>query len=95
MSRFSIDQAALLKILLHSLKYPTTGVNGILLGEERTVESAEGTSQPSQRVLHIFDAVPVCHSFITLAPVLEAALAQVSTVRTRHASWMPPPPWRP
>jgi hypothetical protein len=84
MSRFAIDQTALLKILLHSLKYPNTGVNGILIGEDMTVQAPPASSPPSspraahtQRVLHICDVVPVCHTHITLAPVLEAALVQV------------------
>ena len=80
MSRqYSLDRSALLKILLHSLKFPTTSVNGFLLGEE-TAASADQTSSSStssSRVLHIYDAVPVGHNFLTLTMPLETALIQL------------------
>lgn len=65
---YTCDQKALLKVLLHAAKYPAASVNGVLLGciasDKQTVE--------------IVDAIPLLHCFLTLAPALETALAQVS-----------------
>lgn len=70
MSRqYSLDRTALLKVLLHALKHPTTGVSGYLLGEEKTSDG--------QTTLHIYDAAPVAHSHLTLPLPLEAALVQL------------------
>jgi hypothetical protein len=77
MSRqYSLDRSALLKILLHSLKFPTTSVSGFLLGEE-TSGNAGQSSTGSTRVLHIYDAVPVAHNFLTLTLPLETAFIQL------------------
>jgi hypothetical protein len=64
-----VEPLALYKVLLHAIKHPTTAVNGVLLG----AVAGEGGSA----AVTVTDAVPVCHSYITLAPVLEAALSQV------------------
>jgi hypothetical protein len=80
MSRqYSLDRSALLKILLHSLKFPTTSVSGFLLGEETSGTAGETSSAAtgSSRVLHIYDAVPVAHNFLTLTLPLESALIQL------------------
>jgi len=80
MSRqYSLDRSALLKILLHSLKFPTTSVSGFLLGEETSAKAAQTSSSStgSSRVLHIYDAVPVAHNFLTLTLPLETALIQL------------------
>lgn len=79
---YEIDRSALLKVVLHAARFPTAAVNGVLLG--KTGQRAPQASPPSSprgqagSVVHIYDAVPLCHNFITLTPVLEAALAQVS-----------------
>lgn len=65
----TLSEDALLKVLLHAAKHPTTAVNGVLLG---TVTGGEGAAEVA-----ITDAIPTCHSFISLAPVLEAALSQL------------------
>ena len=67
----SVDRQAVLKILLHSAKYPAASINGILVG---TI-SISGDEEE----VHIIDAYPLFHSFLTLAPSLEAALCQVGT----------------
>lgn len=67
---YTFDRTALLKILLHAAKYPAASVNGILLAD------AKGSKAGSEAVT-IVDAIPVLHSFVTLAPVLETALIQV------------------
>ena len=85
MSRqYALDRTATLKILLHSMKFPTTGVSGFLLGEEKTSVVPPSASPPSsprgssaRTVLHIYDAIPVCHNFLTLTLPLELALAQL------------------
>lgn len=60
-----LTEEALFTILLHAAKHPTSAVNGLLLG----------TAGPG--AVEVARAVPVCHSFITLTPLLEAAMAQV------------------
>ncbi|KAI7844049.1 hypothetical protein COHA_002389 [Chlorella ohadii] len=69
MKSCTLSEDALLKVLLHAAKHPTTAVNGVLLG---TVSGGDGAAEVS-----VTDAVPACHSFISLAPVLEAALSQL------------------
>ena len=66
---YACDQTALLKILLHSAKYPASPVNGILLGRVAS----------NKETVEIVDSVPLLHSFLTLAPSLETALVQVSS----------------
>ncbi|DBA95771.1 hypothetical protein WJX77_000427 [Trebouxia sp. C0004] len=63
------DQSAILKILLHSAKYPAASVNGVLLGRVKS----------DQKTVEIVDAIPLLHSFLSLAPALETALVQVSS----------------
>lgn len=84
MSRtFTIDRSALLKIILHSLKYPTTAINGILLGKENISINKDanggdvGANNSKSKVLHIYDAIPVTHNYIALSGPFEAALVQV------------------
>ncbi|KFM28850.1 ER membrane protein complex subunit 8/9-like protein [Auxenochlorella protothecoides] len=61
----TLERTALLKILLHAIKYPAFGVNGVLLGS-----IANGTVTAT-------DAVPFVHNFTTLLPAFETALCQV------------------
>ena len=69
---YTFDRTALLKILLHAAKYPASSVNGILLADSK------GT-KPGAESVTVVDVIPVLHSFLTLAPVLETALIQVLT----------------
>ncbi len=81
-----VDQTALLKIVLHAAKYPTVAVNGVLIGRVSSKQSATSSPPGSPRggpAVHVFDAIPVCHNFITLTPMLECALAQVSAPGSR------------
>ena len=76
----TVDRLAVLKILLHSAKYPSSAVNGVLLGRSST----EGSSQTAgahdrDSSLHVTDVIPLFHSFLTLAPSLETALVQVAS----------------
>ena len=70
---YVLDRTALLKILLHSIKYPSASVNGILLADK----------QANDQTVTVVDAVPVLHSFLTLAPALETALIQVISLSPR------------
>ncbi len=79
---YSLDRSAALKILLHSAKYPAAAINGVLLGKvkptKQQVVAADPGSPRTQRLqLDIVDAVPLLHTFLTLAPALETALALV------------------
>ena len=79
---YSLDRSAALKILLHSAKYPAAAINGVLLGKvkptKQQVKAADPGSPRTERVqLDIVDAVPLLHTFLTLAPALETALALV------------------
>lgn len=80
---YTIDTGALLKIVLHSAKFPTSAVNGVLLGAVRDVMQSSQSPPGSPRAdaarstLHIYDAIPLCHTFITLTPMFESALIQV------------------
>ncbi|DBA99170.1 TPA: hypothetical protein ACH3X3_011792 [Trebouxia sp. C0006] len=66
---YACDQSAILKILLHSAKYPAASVNGVLLGRVKS----------DKKTVEIVDAIPLLHSFLSLAPALETALVQVSS----------------
>jgi hypothetical protein len=76
----SVDRLALLKILLHSAKYPDSSINGLLLGRVSTTTESSGDANnqtEGQPVVHVEDTVPLFHSFLTTAPYLEIALLQV------------------
>ncbi|KAK7299915.1 hypothetical protein RJT34_10744 [Clitoria ternatea] len=62
--RYEMAQNAYIKLVLHSLKHPTSAVNGILIGR----------ISPSNDVVEIADAVPLFHSNISLLPQLEISL---------------------
>ena len=63
-SQSSISREAALTILLHAAKFPAAAVNGVLLG----------TVEPGSEAVTIQAAVPLLHTFLTLAPSLETAL---------------------
>ena len=67
---YQLHESAALKLLLHAAKFPFAAVNGLLLGRP-----AEDASSP----VTVLDAIPLFHTFLSLAPMLETALAQVST----------------
>lgn len=73
-----MDRIAALKILLHSAKYPSSAVNGLLLGHAPAdAEPAPTTHGDGPSSVHVTDAIPLFHSFLSLAPSLETALFQV------------------
>lgn len=73
---YTVDRLAVLKILLHSAKYPSASINGLLLGTVSAAASGADQTQ-GEPELHIQDAIPLFHSFVTLALCLETALLQV------------------
>lgn len=68
---WEIGQRAYIKAILHALKYKANAVNGVLLG------SADGGS------VKVVDAVPLFHTQLALAPMLEVALGQARLLSTR------------
>ena len=62
------------KLLLHAAKYPHCAVNGVLL--------AEDMKGKEKKVVRFVDCIPLFHLSLTLAPMLESALLQVSYIRT-------------
>ncbi|VDN24685.1 unnamed protein product [Dibothriocephalus latus] len=68
MSTVFVSKLAFAKIILHVSKYPHTAVNGVLLGEVK----ADGE-------IRVLDAVPLFHSTLTLAPMLEIAFYQIES----------------
>ena len=64
---YSMTLKAYGKIIMHCCKYPHMTVNGVVIGS---------ISKETQSV-QIQDAIPLFHSGIGLAPMLEIALTQV------------------
>ena len=66
MSKLTLEHEAYCFLFMHACKYPMKAVNGLLIG---TVE--DGAVRASK-------ALPMFHSSLALAPMLEAALMLVS-----------------
>ena len=64
-----LSRKAYAKPILHAAKYPHCAVNGLLLSERQ--KHRDG------KVLKIADAIPLFHSSLTLAPMMEVALTMV------------------
>ncbi len=86
MTVFAWDNGPLLKLLLHAAKYPSAAINGLLLGTIAAAETPQSAAEPplgsprapvAQRRIHVLDAVPLFHSYLTFAMPLETALVQV------------------
>lgn len=77
-----IDQTALLKIVLHSAKYIDSAVNGILIGRtsDDTDTSPPNSPRSSPSAVHVYDALPLSHSHVSLSPLFELFLPQVEAV---------------
>jgi ER membrane protein complex subunit 8/9 len=70
MAEIVMKKKAYVKPLLHAAKYPHCAINGVLLAEQQ--------KHKEDRVLKLVDAVPLLHSSLTLTPMIEVALCQVS-----------------
>ncbi|ESO08049.1 hypothetical protein HELRODRAFT_156641 [Helobdella robusta] len=70
MENICMNARSFVKPLLHAAKYPHCYINGVFLAE-----------CPKQKdgkvVLEIKDCIPLFHSHLTLAPMLEVALIQI------------------
>lgn len=77
-SRVSIDKLPALKMIFHASKHAECAVNGLLLCKP-TADSNTGAS-----TLRICDYVPLFHSALNLAPMLEVALCQVCSSSCSH-----------
>ena len=64
-----LSRKAYVKPLLHAAKYPHCAVNGLLLAERQ--------KHRDSKILRIIDAIPLFHSSLTLAPMMEVALTMV------------------
>ena len=76
---FAMSACAFAKPLLHATKYPHGSVNGVLLARDTPPGGA-----PKDRPLMVVDAVPLFHSSLTLAPMMEVALTQVNCLILNH-----------
>lgn len=65
--KVTISSRAYSKILLHASKYPHKAVCGVVIARE----NVEGIN------VDVFDAVPLFHLSLGLAPMMEVALTQV------------------
>lgn len=66
---YSIQSLAYLKLILHSAKYPSSAVTGILLGYNNPDEPT---------LVVISDVIPLFHHWTDLNPMMEVALNLVS-----------------
>jgi ER membrane protein complex subunit 8/9 len=57
------------KILMHSAKYSTSSINGILLGNDSGL---------------VLDAVPLCHNNLSLLPVVEIGLSIIENYSKKN-----------
>ena len=82
---YTLDTKALLKILLHAAKYPSHSVNGVLLGTTDSAAAEPGSPRESaaESTVTLVDAIPLFHSFLSLAPALETALFQVHCLASK------------
>ena len=65
MAEIIMNSRAYIKPIFHAAKYPHCSVNGLFLGR--------GNDDSVQ----VTDAIPLFHSSLSLAPMLEVALFQV------------------
>lgn len=68
-AQYAAERSALIKILLHATAHPSQAVNGLLLGKI-AADAASGGS------VEIVDALPLFHTYLSLAPMTEVALLQ-------------------
>mmetsp|Transcript_41100 Transcript_41100/g.131491 ORF Transcript_41100/g.131491 Transcript_41100/m.131491 type:complete len:211 (+) Transcript_41100:1177-1809(+) len=72
---YQLSQAAYCKAVLHALKYPSQAVNGVLIGSGGSGQ----TSPRGDKAVEVVDAVPLFHTRLSLAPMLEVALTQIDS----------------
>lgn len=67
--RFVLFPKAYAKLIFHCCKYPHKELNGVLIGSISKKDNS----------VHVNDVIPLFHFNLALSPMLEVALAQVST----------------
>jgi hypothetical protein len=82
--KYNLYQTAYVKLILHAIKHPASAVNGLLIGKVSSSGPQSGDAEnqaivPVGGAVELYDAVPLFHSHLELAPMLEVALAQVSS----------------
>ncbi|XP_004349141.1 hypothetical protein CAOG_02391 [Capsaspora owczarzaki ATCC 30864] len=80
MRTVQLARDAYAKIILHAARFPSSGVNGILLGTPIDASTAGS----SKRDFKVTDAIPLFHSQLNLAPMLEFALHAVYAYAQKH-----------
>jgi hypothetical protein len=68
------------KLIMHSAKYPSCALNGVLLAKREDL-------RPGSRLIKYTDCIPLFHLGMGLTPMLEVALTQVRwpfSFRTFH-----------
>lgn len=69
-TKYSIQSLAYLKIILHSAKFPSSAITGILLGY----------FEKDENLIIISDVIPLLHHWNDLSPIMELALQLVSRI---------------
>jgi len=67
-----LSTRAFCKMIMHSAKYPSSSINGVLLSKRDSVKTGA-------RTIHYTDCIPLFHMGNGLAPMVEVALAQVDS----------------
>eukprot|EP00284_Hemiselmis_tepida_P003659 CAMPEP_0174949108 /NCGR_PEP_ID=MMETSP1355-20121228/90696_1 /TAXON_ID=464990 /ORGANISM="Hemiselmis tepida, Strain CCMP443" /LENGTH=217 /DNA_ID=CAMNT_0016196649 /DNA_START=73 /DNA_END=722 /DNA_ORIENTATION=+ len=68
MAKVHVGQVPYIVSVMHSLKHPSSSVNGVLLG--KAGKTSDGVVEAN-----ISEAVPLLHSHLSLAPALDGAFA--------------------
>ena len=83
-SSSEIKGLAYAKIVGHCYNHPYGAVNGILLGSVGKREQGAGAGEEGDNSGHssvvVSDCLPLCHTMLELAPVVEAALMQAEAL---------------
>ena len=67
-----ISTRAYCKMIMHSAKYPSSSLNGVLLARKEDLKAG--------RTVRYCDSIPLFHMTVGLTPMLEVALSQVRRV---------------
>jgi hypothetical protein len=67
------------KLIMHSAKYPSSAVNGLLLAKREDLKSGS-------KLIKYTDCIPLFHLGVGLTPMLEVALTQVKLCKPISSS---------
>ena len=85
-TQYAVSQRAYVTLALHALRHPSCAVNGVLLGPPPPPPPTEPGSPRAGPPVALQQAVPLFHSQLQLAPLLELALTQARA----HGDARPP-----